>query len=153
MKILSKSIMQWIRKLTILTHSGESSLSFLWYIGKQHWSRSEIIECSVWSGPPLFAYKNVRIEMKNNTKQPYNFKWTYPIDKLLNSLHADNFSWFFFVCRLFSKWTFQKILSGTLVSTGLARDQDRHSFGPDLGSDCLQRLSAGDKSGHQQGKC
>ena len=38
----------------------------------------------------------------------------------------------------------KKILSGTLVN--LNPDQDRHNVGPDLGSNCLQRLSADDKS-------
>ena len=32
------------------------------------------------------------------------------------------------------------------VSNGLDPDQDRHSVGPDLGPNCLQRLSADDKS-------
>ena len=32
------------------------------------------------------------------------------------------------------------------VSNGLDPDQDRHSVGPDLGSNCLQRLSADNKS-------
>ena len=31
------------------------------------------------------------------------------------------------------------------VSNGLAQDQDRHSVGPDLGPNCLHRLSAVDK--------
>ena len=32
------------------------------------------------------------------------------------------------------------------VSNSLNPDQDRHSVGPDLGPNCLQRLSADDKS-------
>ena len=32
------------------------------------------------------------------------------------------------------------------MSNGLDLDQDRHSVHPDLGPNCLQRLSAGDKS-------
>ena len=32
------------------------------------------------------------------------------------------------------------------MPNGLDQDQDRHSVGPDLGSNCLQRLSADDKS-------
>ena len=32
------------------------------------------------------------------------------------------------------------------MSNGLDPDQDRHSIGPDLGPNCLQRLSADDKS-------
>ena len=48
-----------------------------------------------------------------------------------------------------SKLTFQKILSEKLsrVSNGLDPDQERHCVGPDLGLNCLQRLSANDKSG------
>ena len=38
------------------------------------------------------------------------------------------------------------------MSNGLAPDQDRHSVGPDLGPNCLQRLAAGDYSCSQQGK-
>ena len=38
------------------------------------------------------------------------------------------------------------------VSNGLDSDQDRHSVGPDLGPNCLQRLSADDKSRHLQGE-
>ena len=32
------------------------------------------------------------------------------------------------------------------VSNSLDPDKDRHSVGPDLGPNCLQRLSADDKS-------
>ena len=38
---------------------------------------------------------------------------------------------------------FKKILS---VSNGVDPDQNRHSVGPDLGINCLQSLSADDKS-------
>ena len=38
------------------------------------------------------------------------------------------------------------------MSNGLDPDQDRHSVGPDLGPNCLQRLSADDKSCRQQRK-
>ena len=34
------------------------------------------------------------------------------------------------------------------MSNSLDQDQDRHSMGPDLGLNCLQRLSADDKSHH-----
>ena len=34
------------------------------------------------------------------------------------------------------------------VSNSLDPDQDRHSTSPDLGPDCLQRLSADDESCH-----
>ena len=38
------------------------------------------------------------------------------------------------------------------VLDGLNTDQDLGSVGPDLGPNCLQRLSADDKSHHLQGK-
>ena len=49
---------------------------------------------------------------------------------------------------LFSKLTFSKtsIRSTMTVSNGLDTDQDRRFVGPDLGPNCLQRLSADDKS-------
>ena len=50
-----------------------------------------------------------------------------------------------FCCHLLT--LFQRILSGAL-SNGLDPDQDRHSVGPDLGLNCLKRLSADDKSSH-----
>ena len=43
----------------------------------------------------------------------------------------------------FKNYLFQKIIS---VSNGLDQDQNRHSVGHDLGTNCLQRLSADDKS-------
>ena len=59
-----------------------------------------------------------------------------------------NFS--FFCCRLltFYKLTFSKnsFRNTIRVSNRLDPDQDRHSVGPDLGPNCLQTLSAGDKS-------
>ena len=55
-----------------------------------------------------------------------------------------------FCCRLltFFKITFPKksFRNSTRVSNGLDPDQDRHSVGPDLGPNCLPRLSADDKS-------
>ena len=43
---------------------------------------------------------------------------------------------------------FSKILSGiTSVSNSLNPDQARQNVGPDLGSNCLQRLSSDDTSG------
>ena len=49
-------------------------------------------------------------------------------------------------CRLliFSKSTFSKNSFGNTirVSNGLDPDQGRHSVGPDLGPNCLQKLSA-----------
>ena len=38
------------------------------------------------------------------------------------------------------------------VSNGLDPDQDRRSVGPDMGSNCSQRLSADDKIRRQQGQ-
>ena len=51
-------------------------------------------------------------------------------------------------CILGSMYTVHKKKAIKLlsVSNSLDPDQDRHSVGPDLGSDCLQRLSADDKS-------
>ena len=48
----------------------------------------------------------------------------------------------------FSKLTFSKnyFRNNIRVSNGLDPDQDRHFVGPDLGPNCLQRLSADDKS-------
>ena len=61
-----------------------------------------------------------------------------------------------FCCRLltFSKLTFSKnsFKNTFKVSNSLDPDQDRHPVGPDLDSNCLQRLSAGDRSGPKQGK-
>ena len=50
----------------------------------------------------------------------------------------------FFLSKLtFSKISFREAIR---VSNGLDPDQDRHSVGPDLDPNCLQRLSAVDKS-------
>ena len=38
------------------------------------------------------------------------------------------------------------------MSNILDPDQDQHFVGPDLGLNCLQRLSIDDKSCHKQGK-
>ena len=56
------------------------------------------------------------------------------------------FIFFFAVCLLFSKSTFSKIyFRNTIrVSNILDPDQARHYVGPDLSSNCLQSLSAGD---------
>ena len=50
----------------------------------------------------------------------------------------------------YSKSTFSKnsFRNSTRVSNGLDPDQDQHSVGPDLESNCLQRLSADEKSRH-----
>ena len=63
-------------------------------------------------------------------------------------VHASVVVWW-----LFSKWTFSKnsFRNTIRVSNSLDLDQDRCSVGPDLGPNCLQRLSPDDKSGHKQG--
>ena len=42
----------------------------------------------------------------------------------------------------------KNILEHFGVSNSLDPDQDQHSFSPDLGPNCLQRLSADNKSHH-----
>ena len=56
----------------------------------------------------------------------------------------------FFQNKLFQKKNSKITIS---VSNGLDPDQDRHSVGPDLGPNCLQRSSADDKIRHWQTKC
>ena len=55
---------------------------------------------------------------------------------------------FFVVCRIFSKSTFSKnYFRNTIwVSNRLDPDHDLHFVGPDLGPNCLQKLSADDTS-------
>ena len=59
-----------------------------------------------------------------------------------------NFHAFFVVCWLFLNKLFRKIISGTLSECQMVWIQIRtgRSVGPDLGPNCLQRLSAEDKS-------
>ena len=51
---------------------------------------------------------------------------------------------FVVVCALFSKLTFtiNSFRNTIRVSNSLNPDQDQQNVGPDLGSNCLQRLSA-----------
>ena len=58
------------------------------------------------------------------------------------------FSCFCCLLTFFSKLTFSKTsFRNTIrVSNSSDPDQDRHSVGPDLGPNCLQRLSTDDKS-------
>ena len=49
----------------------------------------------------------------------------------------------YFSKLIFKTNSFRNTIS---VSNGLDPDQDRHSVGPDLGPNCLQRSSADDKS-------
>ena len=55
-----------------------------------------------------------------------------------------NFSCFFVICWFFSKSTFLKnsFRNTIRVSNSLDPDQARHFVGPDLGPNCLQKLSA-----------
>ena len=66
----------------------------------------------------------------------------------LNSLHAGKFGLLF--CRLlfFFKINFfgNKIRNTFRVSNSLDPDQAGHLIGPDLGQNCLPRLSADDKT-------
>ena len=66
---------------------------------------------------------------------------------LLISCILDNFDFFFVVRLFFSKSTFlQYFFRNTIrVSNSLDQDQAGCFVGPDLGSNCLQRLSAEDK--------
>ena len=59
-----------------------------------------------------------------------------------------NFDDFIVGCGLFSNLTFsKKSFTNTIrASNGLDPDHDRRSVGPDLGPNCLQMLSADDKS-------
>ena len=55
----------------------------------------------------------------------------------------------FWSADIFFRIIFSKFLLRILsVSNGLDPDQDLRSVGPDLGPNCLQRLSAVDKSHH-----
>ena len=59
-----------------------------------------------------------------------------------------NFSCFFVIRWLFSKSTFSKNSFRDIirVSNSLDPDQDRHSVGPGLGPNCLERFVADDKN-------
>ena len=58
-----------------------------------------------------------------------------------------NFECILFSADLFQNQLFRKILSGIPpVSNSLDPDQAQHFVGPDLGPNCLQRLSADDPS-------
>ena len=50
---------------------------------------------------------------------------------------------FMYMFNVFSKNSFRNTIR---VSNGCDPDQERHSVGPDLDPNCLQRLSADDKS-------
>ena len=68
---------------------------------------------------------------------------------LINSLHAEYFSVIFRCLLIFlSKSTLLKNSFRLTIrgSNSLDEDQARHYVGPDLGPDCLQRLSPDNKS-------
>ena len=58
------------------------------------------------------------------------------------------------VCNFLSKLSFSKnsFWNTIRVTNSLDPDQDRHIVGPDLGPNCLQRLSADNKSCFEHGK-
>ena len=59
-----------------------------------------------------------------------------------------NFACFYVSADFFQNQLFRKILSGVpSVSNSLDPDQVRHYVGPDLGPNCLRRLSADDTGG------
>ena len=62
----------------------------------------------------------------------------------MNSRQLGNFSCFCCHLLTFKKKNFQEHKS-IRVSNHLDPDQDQHSFGHDLGGNCLQRLSPDDK--------
>ena len=68
---------------------------------------------------------------------------------MLGNFHA----FFYRLQNCFKINFFKKIFINIIrVSNGLDPDQDRHSVGPDLGPNCLQRLKSDDKSRHLLGK-
>ena len=93
----------------------------------------------------LYHTKIVLIEQAGNSRQNMSgLSW------LLSLCMLGNFSCFTCHLRLFFKINFFSKLSRehntVRVSNSLDPEQDRHSVGPDLGPNCLQRLSADDKS-------
>ena len=69
-------------------------------------------------------------------------------DRTLTLYLLGNSACLFVVCRFFSKSTFSKnsFRDTIRVANSLDPDQARHFVGPDLGPNCLQRLSADDIS-------
>ena len=97
----------------------------------------------------LFLKKKVILKKKEKNQQtrPQMIMKNYLASLTYGNLTSllGNFSCF---CCLLSEYfqngLFQKNLSR--LANGLSPDQDRCSVGPDLGPNCLQRLSADDKS-------
>ena len=88
---------------------------------------------------PMVAVSNTQVAPCPHRESKYSS---------FNSLHAVNYSCFlsstdFFQNQLFRKNCFRNAIR---VSNGLDQDQTRHFVGPDLGPNCLQRLSADDTS-------
>ena len=76
------------------------------------------------------------------------FKW---LNLCLPLCMLGNFACFFVVCGFFFKINFfsNKSFRNTIrLSNCLDPDQAQHFVGPELGPNCLQRLSADDKSRH-----
>ena len=88
----------------------------------------------------MFSWSNKKNYLRIITK--YSF-----LIISINSLHAGNFACFFVVCGFFFKLNFsKKYFRNTIrVSNSLDPDQARESFGPVMGPNCVQRLSADDK--------
>ena len=70
------------------------------------------------------------------------------VDCLLTLCMLGNFACFFVVCLFFSKLTFSKnsFRNTIRMSNSLDPDRARHFVGPDLGPNCLQRISTDDTS-------
>ena len=68
----------------------------------------------------------------------------------INSLHVGYFFMIFLSSADIFKINFLIKLFWNIirVSNSLDLDQDQHSVGPDLGPNCLQRLSVDDRSRH-----
>ena len=61
--------------------------------------------------------------------------------------------WAIFHALVLLTFFFKKSFRNTFrLSNSLDPDQDRHFVSPDLGPNCLQRLSVDDKSHHKHGK-
>ena len=67
---------------------------------------------------------------------------------LLTLCMLGNFACFFVVCGFFNTCSKNSFRNTVSVSNSLDPDQARRFVGPDLGPNCLQRLSADDKSRH-----
>ena len=91
---------------------------------------------------------------QHNMLHPVCLLWLIWYSSSLTLGMLGNFHAFVAVCWLISKSTFSKnsFRITIWVSNSLDPDQDRQNVGPDLGPNCLQRLSADDKSRHQNGK-